>query len=265
MITVVILEKDDSLRSGTSNETARPEIERDIGTAKVTAREMFPTDKLAQILIDKENNPDESLFQEGFSINDSKVLSVLDDEIGSKYYSFTGLMRKLNLHQQSLVRSLKRLQDLGLIDRSRMGYKLTKNGIETISKYGMRFTHKVQKRKEYIQLLQTYVPINIKYKDIVHSLIGKWFNNLRWTGLSENELGYMLQWVSRDGSFQINLRIISDYVVIETNAVSDKEKIEAMTGSYRIFEQITKILQNKFDGVGIYLMNINEDISKQNN
>jgi DNA-binding transcriptional ArsR family regulator len=262
---VVILEKDDSLRTGTYNENATPEIERDIGTAKVTEKEMFPTDKLAQILIDKENNPDEGLFQEGFRINDSKVLSVLDDEIGSKYYSFTGLMRKLNLHQQSLVRSLKRLQDLGLIDRSRMGYKLTKNGIETISKYGMRSTDKVQKRKEYIQLLQTYVPINIKSKDIVHSLIGRWFNNLRWTGLSENELGYMLQWVSRDGSFQINLRIISDYVVIETNAVSDKEKIEAMTGSYRIFEQITKILQNKFDGVGIYLMNINDNISKQNN
>ena len=75
----------------------------------------------------------------------------------------------------------------------------------------------------------------------------------------------MLQWVNRDGSFQINLRIVSDYVVIETNAVSDKEKIEAMTGSYRIFEQITKILQNKFDGVGIYLMNINYDVSRQNN
>ena len=124
-----------------------PEIERDIGTAKVTEKEMFPTDKLAQVLIDKENNTDEGLFQESFRINDSKILSVLDGEVGSKYYSFTGLMRKLNLHQQSLVRSLKRLQDLGLIDRSRMGYKLTKNGIETISKYGMRSIDKVPKKE----------------------------------------------------------------------------------------------------------------------
>ena len=60
------MEKDDSLRSSTSNENTMPEIERDIGTAKVTEKEMFPTDRLAQVLIDKENNTDEGLFQESF-------------------------------------------------------------------------------------------------------------------------------------------------------------------------------------------------------
>ena len=58
----------------------------------------------------------------------------------------------------------------------------------------------------------------------------------------------MLQWISDDNnSFQIILRVISKYLIIETNASSDKEKIEAMIGSDRIFEAITKILRNKLE------------------
>jgi len=119
--------------------------------------------------------------------------------------------------------------------------------------------------KEYILLLQTYIPIKIRTKEIIHSLMGKWFNNLRWAGLTENEMEYLLQWISDDNSFQINLRIISGCIVIETNATSDKEKIEAMIGSYRIFEQIMRILQNKLIGIGGYMININHNLSIQNN
>ena len=43
--------------------------------------------------------------------------------------------------------------------------------------------------------------------------------------------------------FQVNVNIVSEYIVIESNAVSDKEKIEAMSCSNRIVSEITKILQ----------------------
>ena len=111
----------------------------------------------------------------------------------------------------------------------------------------------VEKKKNgYVQLLQTYVPIDIKSDEIVHALIGKWFNNLRWIGMIESQTGeYMLQWINDNNTFQIILRIISKYLIIETNANSDKEKVEAMIGSYRIFEQITKILRIKLEGLGI--------------
>jgi hypothetical protein len=161
---------------------------------------------------------------------------------------------------------LNRLQDLGLVDRSNKGYTLTKNGILTLSKSSViGAVDKTRRGKEYIQLLQTYIPIKIRAKEIIHSLIGKWFSNLRWAGLIENETEYILQWMSDDNSFQINLRIISDYIVIETNAISDKEKIEAMIGSYRIFEQIMRILQSKLMGIGIYTININHNSLLQNN
>lgn len=214
--------------------------------------------------------------------NDSKILSLLSQETGSNY-SFKGLIRKLNLHQQSLTRALNRLEDLRLIDKSHIGYRLTKNGESLMmllasknsSNNLVRSSNSIlkkekEKRNGYIQLLQTYISVDVKPDEILHALIGKWFNNLRWVGLIEGEAGgYMLQWVSDDNSaFQIILRVISDYLIIETNASSDKEKIEAMIGSYRIFEQITKILRNKLEeGTGImHLLDVSSSyMSKQNN
>ena len=154
---------------------------------------------------------------------------------------------------------------MGLIEKSSLGYKLSKNG-ESIMTLSIKSNlekrggvleeggEEVEGRKKngYVQLLQTYVPIDIKSDEIVHALIGKWFNNLRWIGMIESETGeYMLQWINDNNTFQIILRVISKYLIIETNAISDKEKVEAMIGSYRIFEQITKILRIKLEGLGI--------------
>jgi hypothetical protein len=151
-----------------------------------------------------------------------------------------------------------------LVEKSSIGYKLTENGVSLMrlllsSKdraYKLVSNNTIlekkkekEKRNGYIQLLQTYISVDVKPEEILYGLIGKWFNNLRWVGMIESEAGgYMLQWISDDHyGFQINLRLISDYLIIETNAASDKEKIEAMIGSYRIFEQISKILRNKLE------------------
>jgi DNA-binding MarR family transcriptional regulator len=269
------MEKNVSIEESNASQNeknAASEIERMEGgtytnTSKAIEKQIVLADNATQVLIErKDHNSDEhSLFVSDFRINDGKILSLLNQETGSNYYSFRGLMRKLNLHQQSLARALNRLQDLGLIERSDTGYKLTKNGVLVLSKGNIESLDKIRKGKEFIQLLQTYVPVNVKSKDLIRALIGKWFNNLRWTGLIESEMGCMLKWISDDGSFQINLRIMSDYIVIETNATSYKEKIEAMIGSYRIFEHITRISQKKLEGINAYMMNVNYNIQKQNN
>ena len=241
---------------------------------------IFTDEKSKQILIQKEqkeygNNVriEDSLhiIDDGLHINDSKILSLMAQESRSNY-SFKGLIRKLNLHQQSLTRALIRLEDLKLIEKSNIGYKLTKNGeslmilllssknsTNNLVGSGNSVLEKEkdknkEKRNGFVQLLQTYISVDVKPEKILHGLIGKWFYNLRWVGMIESEAGgYMLQWISDDHyGFQINLRLISDYLIIETNAASDKEKIEAMIGSYRIFEQISKILRNKLEeGTGI--------------
>jgi DNA-binding transcriptional ArsR family regulator len=189
--------------------------------------------KTAQILVEEE-----PLSAADFHNNDNKVLSVLN-EAGSNY-SFKGLMRKLNLHQQSLSRALHRLEEMGLVEKSPAGYRLSKDGGFAITRIGLHSP----KGREYMQLLQSYIPLNVRAIEIVRQLVGRWFKNLRWIGMIESGTGYTLQWSSDDGSFQINLRMISDYIVIETNASTEKEKMDAMVGSYAIYEQITKAMQS---------------------
>lgn len=251
-------------------------------------------EKSKQVLIQKEQNERGSSgsknhsFEDSFSTiddvlrnNDTKILKLLDQKPGSNY-SFNGFIRKLDLHQQSLTRALKRLEDLRLIEKSQIGYRLTTNGESLMTflttknstnNYARSRDHvpdrEREKRNCYIQLLQTRISVDVKPEEILSKLVGKWFNNLRWVGLVESEGGgYTLQWVSDDSnSFQIILRVISKYLTVETNASTDKEKIEAMIGSYRIFEEITKILRNKLENTSIMpLLDINGGyMSDQNN
>jgi len=189
--------------------------------------------KTAQLLVSEE----ESVSLQDLHSNDTKVLALLN-EAGSNY-SFRGLMRRLNLHQESLSRALHRLEEVGLVEKTMAGYKLSKSaGVVARPKQRL-------KGSDYMQLLQTYIPINVKPVEVVRQLVGKWFKNLRWLGMIESATGYTLQWTSEDGSFQINLRLISDYIVIETNASTEKEKVQAMAGSYAIYQQITKVMQNR--------------------
>ena len=200
----------------------------------------------AQILVEDndEGNSQESLSIGDFHNNDNKILALLN-EAGSNY-SFKGLMRKLNLHQQSLSRALHRLEEMDLVEKSPLGYRLSEAGSIAVSKTELLQQQKPRAR-EYMQLLQTYIPLNIKASEVMRHLIGRWFKNLRWIGMIRSDTGYTLQWISDDGSFQINLRLIAEYIVIETNASTEKEKVQAMVGSYAIYEHITKVMQSRFD------------------
>jgi hypothetical protein len=204
-----------------------------------------------QVLVQDENE----FSADDLHGNDTKVLSLLNEEEGSNY-SFKGIMRKLHIHQQSLARALHRLEEMGLVERSQAGYRLSKVG-ETAAATAAKTRRSiiaVPKGREYMQLLQTYIPVDIRPAEIVRALVGKWFRNLRWVGLIESGTGFTLQWASEDGSFQINLRMVSDYVIIETNAASEKEKLQAMVGSYAMYEQITKILQDRLAPANAYVL-----------
>jgi DNA-binding HxlR family transcriptional regulator len=200
----------------------------------------------AQILVEdnEEDNSQESLSVGDFHNNDNKILALLN-EAGSNY-SFKGLMRKLNLHQQSLSRALHRLEEMDLVEKSPLGYRLSKAGASAMSNTEL-LQQKKPRGREYMQLLQTYIPLNIKASEVMRYLIGRWFKNLRWIGMIRSDTSYTLQWISDDGSFQINLRLIAEYIVIETNASTEKEKVQAMVGSYAIYEHITKVMQSRFD------------------
>jgi DNA-binding HxlR family transcriptional regulator len=235
------------------------QVESDIPTESTTLKDETPGEDLAaekqmingkaavaaQILVEEDDDSQESLSATDFHNNDNKILALLNED-GSNY-SFKGLMRKLSLHQQSLSRALRRLKEMELVEKSPVGYRLSKAGATAMSRIELLQQQHKPKGREYMQLLQTYIPLNIKASEVMRHLIGKWFKNLRWIGMIRSDTGYTLQWTSDDGAFQINLRLIADYIVIETNASTEKEKVQAMVGSYIIYEQITKVMQSRLD------------------
>jgi DNA-binding HxlR family transcriptional regulator len=236
------------------------QVESDIPTESTSLKEEDPREDFAaekqmingkataaaQILVEEDDNSQDPISTTDFHNNDNKILALLN-EAGSNY-SFKGLMRKLNLHQQSLSRALHRLEEMELVEKSPVGYRLSKAGASAMSRIELlqQQQHK-PKGREYMQLLQTYIPLNVKAPEVMRPLIRRWFKNLRWIGMIRSDTGYTLQWTSDDGSFQINLRLIADYIVIETNASTEKEKVQAMVGSYTIYEQITRAMQSRLD------------------
>ena len=170
-------------------------------------------------------------------------------------YSFKALERKLDIHQQSLSRALKRLLELNLIEKTSSGYKLVEGSVYNFNQIlednllnEEIELNKSKKHRKYKQLIQIYMPVKGNIEPIVDHLTGKWFGNLRWFGMIKKETGFRLQWIvvdkySNNKIFQINVNILSEYIIVESDAVSDSEKVEAMYYSNRIIEEIIKILQ----------------------
>jgi regulatory ArsR family protein len=169
--------------------------------------------------------------------NDSKVLDVLSEN--NSNYTFRGIMRKLGMHQESLSRSLQRLHELDLIEKSQLGYKL--------SERGAFLARDVPELKiSNTPLLQTYIPSNVHVNDIISSIAGRWFKNLRWIGMVDCQNDHVLQWMSELGTFGINLRIVPNYIIIETDAKNEKDRSDAMVSAYRIIQEVSKIYGTQY-------------------
>ncbi len=223
----------------------------------VNEKEVKVDDKMVQIIIDDTSN----VSLDDFQTNDKKVLSLLNQDggVSDNKYTFNGLVRKLGIHQQSLARSLHRLESAGLVKKTDYGYKLTKNldsilvkksriDLENLSK---TISHQYA---QFEQIIQLYIPTTVKVEDVVNKLLGKWFGTLRWIGIVEGDGGYVLQWESND-KYHVNLKLVSRYAVVESDASGAKNKSEATINAHRILEQITKLLkesQERSDGKSRY-------------
>jgi predicted transcriptional regulator len=97
-----------------------------------------------------------------------KILSENEDENTITTFSFNGLKIRLNLHQEILSRSLKRLKELGLIYKTKLGYKSTKNGKIIFSKLN-RISNKKKSNQRYTQIIHVSVPFRLPYQQIVRS------------------------------------------------------------------------------------------------
>ena len=190
---------------------------------------------------------------------DRKILRLLTEQPWSTY-SFKALERKLSVHQQTLARSLRRLVELSIIEKSPAGYRLNEMNApsilslienSTINLFGeeellLEDSSKSRKQRKFNQLLQIYLPVKVlDVKQVVDRLTRKWFGNLRWLGLVKKDTGYRLEWIVRGkyedkDLFRINVTIVSEYVIVESDAETMSDKIEAMSYSNKLVGEIIK-------------------------
>lgn len=167
------------------------------------------------------------------SQRDTEVLSLLEQE-DLTAFTFDGLKRRLGLHQETLSRILTRLEEEGIIKKEASGYRVTRR-IESMKLAPANST------EENVPLLQTYLPSNTQVQRLITNLRGKWFGLLRWFGLSENEKGVALKWVTEDGGIQIDAVIADSVLTIEAKFLRENNLNTALSASYQLMGHISTL------------------------
>ena len=187
---------------------------------------------------------DSSISLSDLRQHDIDILNILydnEDENTIATFSFNGLKSILNIHQEILSRSLRRLQELGLIERTKLGYRSTKDGKMIFSKLESKSNKERSNQTKNTQILQVYVPYKLANKKIVQSISGKWFDNLRWVGMVQTLTGYQLKWKDIESSIEIVVYMSENNIIIETND-NPSDISKAFRYSTRIIESIGDIV-----------------------
>ena len=207
--------------------------------------------------IDKNNNSiliesldNQKVYEDDFiSVNDLRqsdidILEILfdnGDENTIATFTFNGLKIRSNIHQEILSRSLKRLKELGLIDKTKFGYNFNKKGKFTFSKLKSIINKERNNQTKYIQIIHASVPFQISNQQIVEKLAGKYFGSLRWIGMIQNIKGYQLKWKDIENFIEIVVYLSNNNIIIETNDDNLLNISKAFSYSTRIIESIGNI------------------------
>jgi hypothetical protein len=178
-------------------------------------------------------NPD----VEEFDLDDREleVLKLLSSDHNA-YYSFQGLRRRLGLHQETLTRTLKRLEEAHAIEHSPDGYKVRGSG-NTFSftvRTGVPNTRPV---------IEAYLPSQIDVTVLFQKLRGRWFSNFRWLGYSQDGNSLSMSWISEDGRMQLQARINSGKITIAADTYTSQNESEQIAAAYQLFDHITKVTE----------------------
>ena len=221
------------------------------------------------ILIESLDN--QKVYEDDFiSVNDLRqsdidILEILfdkGDETTIATFTFNGLKIRSNLHQEILSRSLKRLKELGLIDKTKLGYNFNKKGKFIFSKLKSIINEERINQTKYIQIIHASVPFQISNQQIVEKLAGKYFGSLRWIGMIQNIKGYQLKWKDIENFIEIVVYLSNNNIIIETNDDNLLNISKAFSYSTRIIESIGNIGMK--NNLFIYPIN-NKDFNKITN
>ena len=152
------------------------------------------------------------------------------------YYSFQGLRRRLGFHQETLARTLKRLEEARAIERSPQGYKVRSNG--TSYSFNVHTNQPISK-----PIIDAYLPSEVDVTVLFQKLKGRWFSNFRWLGYSRDGDQLAMSWISEDGQMQLQARIGGGKIVIAADSLVNNVESSQVAAAYQLFDHVSKIAE----------------------
>jgi len=139
------------------------------------------------------------------------------------------------LHPETLSRILDRLEEEGIVRKGLSGYEVTSKISDLLpfpqaSHDGSR-----------MPLLQTFLPSDVPIPRLISSLKGRWFGSLRWLGLSENDHGVTLRWITEEDGIQISATISETALTIEAKFLQDRKLNVALKASHELLAHISRL------------------------
>lgn len=178
---------------------------------------------------------DQSFEETEFDDRELEVLRFLSNEQNA-HYSFQGLRRRLGLHQETLARTLKRLEDAHAIERSPDGYSLRSTSAN--------YSFNVQTNQPVPKpIIDAYLPSEIDVTILFQKLRGRWFSNFRWLGYSRDGEQLAMTWISEDGQIELQARITGGKITIAADSLSNTQDSGHVAAAYQLFDHVSKIAE----------------------
>ena len=186
-------------------------------------------------LLASELQLDQGFEETEFDDRELEVLRFLSNEQNA-HYSFQGLRRRLGLHQETLARTLKRLEDAHAIERSPDGYSL-KSSVPSYS-FNVQTNQPVPK-----PIIDAYLPSEIDVTILFQKLRGRWFSNFRWLGYSRDGEQLAMTWISEDGQIELQARIMGGKITIAADSLVNTQDSGHVAAAYQLFDHVSKIAE----------------------
>jgi DNA-binding transcriptional ArsR family regulator len=183
------------------------------------------------------------------SARDAEVVRTIEEEELS-VFTFDGLRRITGTHPETLSRSLERLEDSGYVVKSPEGYSVTDKARESIV---LKPANGGARR---VPILHTFLPYEASASTIVAALKGRWFDTIRWVGMAESEDGFVMKWVTDDGSALIDAKFSAGQLDIDAKLAKEADLPKAVRAAHQLMGRISRLYSSPRPGAKLALMRI---------
>ena len=183
------------------------------------------------------------------SSRDAEIVRAIEEE-GLTVFTFDGLRRITGAHPETLSRSLERLEDDGVLVRSSEGYSVTDRAREA---FELKPAHADATR---VPILHTFLPYEASAAKIAYALKGRWFDTIRWVGMADSEEGFVMKWVTEDGSALIDAKFAAGQLDIDAKVSKESDLPKAVRAAHQLMGRISRLYQSPRPGSKVALMRI---------